>query len=93
MSSPAAGVQILDCTLRDGGYQNNWCFGEAALHGILHNLCAAGIDLVECGFLAREKSRPGRTVFGHALDMAPYLPTTSATRFVAMAIHGHPWPL
>ena len=29
------GVQILDCTLRDGGYVNNWEFGRHAIASIL----------------------------------------------------------
>ena len=38
------GVQILDCTLRDGGYVNNWEFGRHAIASILDKLEAGGVD-------------------------------------------------
>ena len=46
------GVQILDCTLRDGGYVNNWEFGRHAIASILDKLEAGGVEIVECGFLS-----------------------------------------
>lgn len=49
------GVQVLDCTLRDGGYINNWEFGRRAIASILDKLEAGGIEIIECGFLT---SRP-----------------------------------
>jgi len=42
---------ILDCTERDGGYNNEWKFGHDALIGITERLVSAGIDWVELGFL------------------------------------------
>ena len=44
-------VQLLDCTLRDGGYLNDWCFGRDNLVSIFERLVDAGIDIVEIGFL------------------------------------------
>ena len=32
-------VQILDCTLRDGGYCNQWKFGEKNKKIIVNGLC------------------------------------------------------
>ena len=49
------GVQVLDCTLRDGGYINNWEFGKHTICSILDKLESSGIDIIECGFLT---SRP-----------------------------------
>ena len=37
------GVQVLDCTLRDGGYINNWEFGRRAIASILDKLEAGGV--------------------------------------------------
>lgn len=31
-------ISLLDCTLRDGGYINDWKFGEKAIHEITKNL-------------------------------------------------------
>ncbi len=44
-------VKILDCTLRDGGYLNEWTFGKNQILSILNNLGQSGIDFIECGFL------------------------------------------
>lgn len=43
-------IQLLDCTLRDGGYINNFRFGKYAIRKILQQLTHAGLDIVECGF-------------------------------------------
>lgn len=44
-------IQILDCTLRDGGYCNNCRFGFDNEKKIVNGLVEANIDIVECGFL------------------------------------------
>ena len=46
-------TQILDCTLRDGGYINDWRFGKKTIVSILEKLEKANIDIIECGFLTR----------------------------------------
>lgn len=57
-------VQILDCTLRDGGYVNNWKFGRKAINNIVTELCNAEIDFIECGYLVEtEKYEEGYTTF------------------------------
>lgn len=42
---------LLDCTLRDGGYLNDWEFGYDNLISIFERLTDAGVDIVEVGFL------------------------------------------
>ncbi|MDO4554016.1 MAG: aldolase catalytic domain-containing protein [Lachnospiraceae bacterium] len=44
-------VQILDCTLRDGGYINQFQFGFHPIRTIIRQLSLASIDIIECGFL------------------------------------------
>lgn len=44
-------IHILDCTLRDGGYCNQWQFGAANKQKIRNGLASANIDIVECGYL------------------------------------------
>ena len=44
-------IKLLDCTLRDGGYCNNWCFGLKNAQMIIHGLVEAEIEIVECGYL------------------------------------------
>lgn len=44
-------VRLLDCTLRDGGYVNDWEFGYNNLISIFERLVDAGVDMIEIGFL------------------------------------------
>ena len=47
--------QLLDCTLRDGGYNNDWEFGHDALISIVERLVNSGIDWIELGFLNEKR--------------------------------------
>ena len=44
-------LQLLDCTLRDGGYVNDWKFGHSVITGTYKRLDASGVDYIEVGFL------------------------------------------
>ena len=41
---------LLDCTLRDGGYYNSWDFPVDVIEAYLVAMKAAQIDVVELGF-------------------------------------------
>jgi len=56
-------IKILDCTLRDGGYYNNWDFYQDLVETYLKAMDLATIDVVEIGF----RSPPSRSFMG------PYL--------------------
>lgn len=47
-------VKVLDCTLRDGGYCNQWNFGSGNIRKIVSGLVEAQIDIIECGFLTNK---------------------------------------
>jgi 4-hydroxy 2-oxovalerate aldolase len=42
-------IKLLDCTLRDGGYYNNWDFSEVLVNDYLEAMSALKIDYVEIG--------------------------------------------
>jgi 4-hydroxy 2-oxovalerate aldolase len=42
-------LKVLDCTLRDGGYYNNWDFDEDLVRDYLNALAEAKIDYIELG--------------------------------------------
>ena len=44
-------ISLLDCTLRDGGYVNNWEFGRSTTLCIFERLVDSGTDIIEVGFL------------------------------------------
>lgn len=44
-------LKLLDCTLRDGGYINDWNWGYNTARDIINTLVKANVDIVEVGFL------------------------------------------
>lgn len=54
---------LLDCTLRDGGYVNDWEFGHERIVEIFERLVSSGVDAIEIGFLDdRRKFDINRTI-------------------------------
>ena len=49
-------IKLLDCTLRDGGYLNDWNFGYDEIITVFERLVSAGIDVVEVGFLDERRT-------------------------------------
>lgn len=77
-------IQILDCTLRDGGrcFDNTW--GDETIYGISKGLNQAGIDIIEIGFLwylSNGICRENSTMFRGINEMKPFLMTNQ--RYVA----------
>ena len=56
-------IKVLDCTLRDGGYVNNWEFGLTSSQKFLKNIDEARIEYVEIGFLKDSEYNQEKTVF------------------------------
>ncbi|GHV92554.1 hypothetical protein AGMMS50268_30570 [Spirochaetia bacterium] len=44
-------LKILDCTLRDGGFANDFYFGNKNIHTVAQKLSGSNIDIIELGFL------------------------------------------
>lgn len=69
-------IKLLDCTLRDGGYLNDWEFGYDNLIVTSERLISSGVDYLEVGFLNDSRTfDKNRSIF----------PTTAC----ADAIYGH----
>ena len=49
--------KLLDCTLRDGGYYNNWNFSKNEIQNYINNIQSTGIKYVELGFRFNEKKK------------------------------------
>lgn len=47
--------QILDCTIRDGGYVNDWQFDSKLVRESYRTLSKSGVDYVELGFRSSSK--------------------------------------
>ncbi|MBP5254502.1 MAG: aldolase catalytic domain-containing protein [Lachnospiraceae bacterium] len=54
---------LLDCTLRDGGYLNDWAFGHETMAYLFSRQAASGVDFIEVGFLDERRTfDPERTI-------------------------------
>lgn len=82
-------VSILDCTLRDGGYINQWKFGKEEINDIITGLTYAGIDIIECGFLRDVPYDPNQSVFSCVSQITPLIaPKQKNSMYVAMIALG-----
>ncbi len=49
-------IKLLDCTLRDGGYLNDWEFGSDNLVSVFERQTSSGADIIEVGFLDERRT-------------------------------------
>ena len=84
-------VKLLDCTLRDGGYVNNWRWGFASAREIIRTLTRAGTDIVEVGFLRNvEQYDPDVTVCNTIEELNRLLPDNPGhTMYSGMAMRSN----
>lgn len=79
-------IQLLDCTLRDGGHINNSCFGEDVIRAILQNLLQSRIDIIEAGFLQNCEYDINRAMYNSIAEAKNILPPKNEnTRWSLMA--------
>jgi 4-hydroxy 2-oxovalerate aldolase len=50
-------LTVLDCTLRDGGYYNDWHFSKDFINDYLKTIYNSGIEFVELGFSQIKKNK------------------------------------
>ena len=80
--------KLLDCTLRDGGYINDWNFGFHTIKDIIKKLVSSQVDYVEVGFLRNCEYDRDKALFNNCAEIAPILPDKRGnTMFTAMALH------
>lgn len=84
-------IQVLDCTLRDGGCVNNFNFGSEYMEKILHSIEAAGMEMIECGYIDEAKgSATERTQYSCEEDIKNNFVTKKkpGTAYLAMIDYG-----
>jgi len=67
------GIKVLDCTLRDGGYVNNFNFGEENKIEITNKLISAGIEIIEIGFLKNGNHYKDLTYYNKVSEAEKYI--------------------
>ncbi len=81
-------VKLLDCTLRDGGYINDWNFGYHTIRSIIRQLVESQVDYVEVGFLRNCEYDRNKALYNNCSEILPILPEKRGnTLFTAMALH------
>ncbi|MGN1133068.1 MAG: aldolase catalytic domain-containing protein [Oscillospiraceae bacterium] len=83
-------VHVLDCTLRDGGYCNQWQFGFENTKKIISGLVESDVDIIECGFLTNKiEYNPDLTKFNTLEQISAVIPENRDGKlFVAMMNYG-----
>jgi 4-hydroxy 2-oxovalerate aldolase len=56
-------VEILDCTLRDGGHVNGFEFGEDVIKEIILNIVNSHVEIIEVGFLMNVEYNPNKSQY------------------------------
>ena len=79
-------IQLLDCTLRDGGYVVDTIFGDYTIKGVISKLDNAKIDIIEIGYVKNCQRKEGSTTFGSMDEIKEYLPPnkSSNTKYAMM---------
>ena len=87
-------IQVLDCTLRDGGYCNEWRFLQENIHKIVNGLVEAEVDIIECGFLTNHvEYDKDVSKFTRVEELATFIPENRANKlFVCMTNYGEYGP-
>lgn len=82
-------IEVLDCTLRDGGYVNDWTFGEKNINIILNNLQLSNVDIIECGYLTnKRKYYKNSTQFNTIKEINSFIPLINDNTYVCMVNYG-----
>lgn len=77
---------LLECTLRDGGYINSWDFGSDVIKDITYGLCSSNFDYIEVGYLNHKEYVKGSTQFNNIEMIADFIPTQRGNAcYLAMA--------
>lgn len=80
--------KLLDCTLRDGGYINNWNFGYKTIRSIIQKLVETEVDYIEIGFLRNCIYDENATLFNNIAEAKRVLPSKCGnSKFTLMALH------
>lgn len=83
-----AKISLLDCTLRDGGYINDWNFGRHTIRNIIGKLVESEVDYIEVGFFRDCEYDEDKTLFNSCAEISRILPDNRGkTKFIAMALH------
>lgn len=73
MKTEGAPRKLLDCTLRDGGYVNNWEFDQDTVFRVMDDLYDAGVRYIEVGIMGKGGAGGSGTKFSSFEQIEPLL--------------------
>lgn len=62
-------IQLLDCTLRDGGHINDSFWGKKVIQAIIKDLIKSHIDIIEIGFLQNCTYHEDRAMYNNVAEI------------------------
>lgn len=77
-------INVLDATLRDGGYENSWKFGRNNIYGIIQKLAESNVDYIEIGFLEKNKLDSDYTIYNSCERIKEIIPLENKKKKVAI---------
>ena len=87
-------IKLVDCTLRDGGYINNWNFGFETIKEIVKKLVSSKIDAIEMGFFKNVNYNKNQTIFSSVSDIKEFItPKDNNIQYIAMLDMSDPFPI
>lgn len=87
-------ISLLDCTLRDGGYINDWQFGEKCIKDFSRKIALAGVEIVEIGFIKGDTFSLDKSLFPDVESIRPMIsPKIPGLMYVGMLDMSAPIPL
>ena len=81
-------IKILDCTLRDGGYINQWDFGIETINKIVKGLSKANLDFIEIGYLNKDADNNNKSIYKSIRKASEVIPKNTNSKkqlYLAMA--------
>lgn len=82
----SSNIQLLDCTLRDGGYVNNFAFGKENIFKIVKNLSASGVELIELGFLKDGLHSVEQTLFNYVEEAESFVAEIKSEQRICLMV-------
>ena len=65
---------LLDCTLRDGGYITKWFFGDDVIKNMIIGLIESNLDYIEVGYLNNKTYEKDTAIFNNIDQISTFIP-------------------
>jgi 4-hydroxy 2-oxovalerate aldolase len=85
-------ITLLDCTLRDGGYINDWMFGCEEIKNIVRLVGESRVEYIEIGFIKLGQYNQDQAQFNH-IDQLTKLLYPTEKKLAAMVEIGYGYPV